>query len=201
MSVNTVGATTKKGKTMKPIDTIALSENYRYARYHDDYFDYLREYDHVFSIYAMDYPGRLGRIELDTYGANADLAEMLNYRGFNDESDDNETAARKHLARRGYSCEFLELRGYSQREWQDVVAYWPDTMDLSGQWDELRAWFRGDVFSIHLEELVPYYGYNGRHLEQWETVDAISCVIFTDNYEFTKENCAELVGEPERTAA
>ena len=187
---------------MKPLETIALSENYRYAKYLDDYyFDYLREYDHVFAVYSMDYPGRLGSIELDTYGANADLAFMLNYRGGLGAPDDDETATEKHLARRGYACEFLALRGYSQSEWHDVVIYWPDTMDLTGQWDELRAWYCGDVFSIHLEELVHYYGYNGRHLEQWETVDAVGRVILTDNYGFTKENCAEIVGQPERTAA
>lgn len=185
---------------MKPLETIPLGDNYRYARYTDnDYFDYLAEYDHVFSLYSMDYPGRLGKIELDTYHANSDLDVMLNYRG--GIGDDNETAARKHLARRGYSCEFLALRGYSQGEWHDVVIYWPDTMDLTKQWDELSAWYRGDVFTIHLEQLVHYYGTNGRHLEQWETVDAVSQVIFTDDYKFTKENCADLVGEPERAVA
>lgn len=187
---------------MKPLETIALSDKYRYAQYTDDYyFDYLGEYDHPFAVYSMDYPGRLGKLELDTYGANPDLSDMLNYRGFNDESDDDETAAEKHLARRGYCCEFLALRGNSQGEWHDVVVYWPDNIDLSGQWDELREWYRGNVYAIHLEELVNYYGTNGKHFEQWETVDAVSQVIFTGDYQFTEENCAALVGKPERKVA
>lgn len=182
---------------MKPLETIALGDNYRYALYHDtDYFDYLRDYDHVFAVYSMDYPGRLGPLELDTYGANDGLEFMLNYRGGIDSRDDDETAARKHLARAGYNCEFVALRGYSQGEWHDVVIYWPDNMDLTGLWDELRAWYRGDVFAVHLEQLVSYYGTNGRHLEQWESVDSVCQVIFTDDYKFTADNCAELVGEP-----
>lgn len=187
---------------MKPQEIIQVNEKNRYALYWaEDYFDYLNEWEHEWGLYSMDYPGRLGKLELDTHGLNSDLAFMLNYRGGIDNQEDNETATAKHLARKGFDCEFIALRGSSQGEWHDVVVYWSKEKNYRDNWDELREWYSGQVFHVALEELVSYYGSNGRHMEVWEQVETASHVMFTGTDKFTLEVCRGLVGVPEVVAA
>ena len=186
----------------KPEQTLEISKKYRYALYWDtDYFDYLTEWDHEWGLYSMDYPGRLGKLELDTHGLNQDLAFMLNYRGGIDAREDDELAATKHLARKGFECQFLALRGSSQGEWHDVVIYWPKSCNYRDTWEELREWYRGMVYDVSLEELVSYYGSNGRHMEIWETTESIGRVMFTGTDNFTLEYCQDLLGKPSAVAA
>lgn len=91
-------------------------------------------------------------------------------------------AITKHLTRAGLECRFIELRGYSQGEWLDAVIY--ATPEYVGDWAgivaEVEAWYRGDIYTLALEELQTYTAANGNTLEQWESVDAIGSCIITE---------------------
>lgn len=77
------------------------------------------------------------------------------------------------------------LRGHSQGEWMDVVL-WMKPEDsltyataknaLHAMHKELEDWFRGEVFSIQLEEWVTYHGPNGKTIERYEAVDGVDAV-------------------------
>jgi hypothetical protein len=88
-------------------------------------------------------------------------------------------AITKHLTRAGFDCTFADLRGYSQGEWLDAVIYAKagDITDWAGVAEEADAWFRGDVYSLHLERLETYKSQYGNELTQWETLEVYSCNI------------------------
>ena len=74
----------------------------------------------------------------------------------------------------------FSLRGYSQSEWMDVILWMSpengtDIADeiLKEFGMELDAYFKGDVFYVQLEQLVTYYGPNGKTISRWEALDGV----------------------------
>jgi len=104
-----------------------------------------------------------------------------------DYDTDNLTAEMvEYLSGKGYEVLTVNLRGYSQSEWMDVILWTKkdlyngettarSVLDYTAR--DLGCWFRGDVYAIAVEELVTYYGPNDKTIEQWETVEHIDPVF------------------------
>jgi hypothetical protein len=110
------------------------------------------------------------------------IAEIVERHGRR--TTETETAISKHLNRAGMNYQFVSLRGYSQGDWAEVVIYADgDTIgNLNGAADELRAWFRGDIFNITLETLKTYTAPDGESLARWEIEDAVGRMVISKSY-------------------
>jgi hypothetical protein len=110
------------------------------------------------------------------------IAEILERHGRR--TAETETAISKHLSRAGKTYQFVSLRGYSQGEWAEVVIYADKevTENLNGAADELKSWFRGDIYNITLETLKTYKAEDGESLARWEIEDALGMMLISDSY-------------------
>ena len=110
------------------------------------------------------------------------IAEIVERHGRR--TTETETAISKHLSRAGMTYQFVSLRGYSQGDWAEVVIYADgETIgNLNGAADELRAWFRGDIFNITLETLKTYTAADGESLARWEIEDALGGMVISESY-------------------
>ena len=92
----------------------------------------------------------------------------------------------EYLSGKGYEVLPVNLRGYSQGEWMDVILWTKkdlyngeavarNVLDHTAR--DLGCYFRGDVYVVAVEELVTYYGPDDKTIQQWETVDHIDPVF------------------------
>lgn len=97
---------------------------------------------------------------------------------------DLEAAISTHLERAGMAVKFVSLRGYSQGEWADIVIYAPQdySIDLDGCADDIKAWFRGDIFTLTIDKLKTYTAQDGETVAKWITEQETSLVAITDSY-------------------
>jgi len=97
-------------------------------------------------------------------------------------------AVTKHFERLGKSCVFVDLNGYSQGEWAEVVLYANkgDINEWAGVIEEVKSYWRGDVFTVALERLKLYTAEDGEKIGEWETLDATGGVILSDYWGMTK---------------
>jgi hypothetical protein len=100
------------------------------------------------------------------------------------DATERDKAISKHLSRAGMTYQFVSLRGYSQGEWAEVVIYADKevTENLNGAADELKSWFRGDIYNITLETLKTYKAEDGESLARWEIEDALGMMLISDSY-------------------
>lgn len=96
-------------------------------------------------------------------------------------------ALKLYLSIKGVAYVEKLLRGYSQGEWHEVLIYnsnreeSADWLKDSKSFDELRAFYRGDIFAIESQKLEIYTNLrNGDILEKWEMVDCRSGVLIND---------------------
>ena len=185
---------------MNPQMTIELNDTHRYAAYpSNERYDYLhdQEWDN-WGLYTVAIDRSYVPLSLDTFDLNDQLSRIQEWQRHDWNNGELETALTKSITRNGYSHIYLNLHGYSQSDWAYVVLYWKEEWlsDVSGLINELEAWFRGDVYTIALEELVTYT--NAARpmgiIERWEIVDSISQIILTDDHEFSLENCQSYLG-------
>jgi hypothetical protein len=110
------------------------------------------------------------------------IAEIVERHGRR--TTETETAISKHLSRAEMTYQFVSLRGYSQGDWAEVVIYADNEIigNLNGAADELRAWFRGDIFNITLETLKTYTAPDGESLARWEIEDAVGGMVISESY-------------------
>jgi hypothetical protein len=110
------------------------------------------------------------------------IAEIVERHGRR--TTETETAISKHLNRAGMNYQFVSLRGYSQGDWAEVVIYADgDTIgNLNGAADELKAWFRGDIYNITLETLKTYTAPDGESLARWQIEDAVGGMVISKSY-------------------
>lgn len=110
-----------------------------------------------------------------------DTTESDNYR-------DLETEVIDYLEREhGLTVLSLSMTGYSQGEWMDVLLWTKARPDEGGEpvarnvlshvARDLTCWFRGDVYTLSVEELVTYYGPNDKYIERWELVEDVDTVF------------------------
>ena len=97
--------------------------------------------------------------------------------------EQEESAIGKYLATAGMNYKFVSLRGYSQSDWADVVIYTDEDYDLNASAEALDTWFKGDIFTVCLEQLHTYTeASTGNTIERWEIEDSIGCITFSDDY-------------------
>jgi hypothetical protein len=110
------------------------------------------------------------------------IAEILERHGR--QETETETAISKHLTRAGMNYQFVSLRGYSQGDWAEVVIYAEaETIgNLNGAANTLKAWFRGDIFTLTLETLKTYKATDGESLARWEIEDALGLMVISESY-------------------
>lgn len=182
---------------MEPQEIIQVNENYRYAAYPEmDYLDYLHDWDHdAWGIYTLGIDRQYRPLSLDTFGINDRLQRVQDNYAFSWNDNTLDKQIEKAITRAGYKSMTFSLKGYSQGDWAYVVLYWRDDAisDITGVREELEAWFRGDVYTITLEKLDTYKNESGNEKHYWECVESLGQVIFTDSYQFTQDNCAELL--------
>ena len=183
------------------METIEINENYRYTADLDmNQFDYLSDWEwESWGMFTIRHADRLRRLDLDTFGINGRIANALDW---TDRNDWNHVIA-KVISRAGYAYEFLDLQGYSQGDWHDVVVYWDPKLitETKGLWGELEGWYCGDVYNVALEQKTIYTSPDGRTIEDWDVIESIGRVIFYGDYQFTKETCDDLLGYALKRAA
>lgn len=176
------------------METLEINDNLRYRiEYDTTPFDYLTDWEwDSWGMFTLRCSDRLRRLDLDTFGIHNRIAQALDWTYW----DDYEQIISKIISRAGYNYEFLTLRGYGQSDWHDVVVYWdPEVItDTTRLWDELRGWYRGDVYNVYLEQRTEYKSSDGRSLYEWDILDCLGGVIFHDSHEFNMDNCKELLG-------
>jgi hypothetical protein len=194
-----------------PETVIELTETSRVAAYVDDYpIDGPFDWGTLF-VQTLRHANGMAELTSDD-GHREPIKEILHnnpftsFDGYSREQLDKRNewerdAITKHLTRAGLECRFVELRGYSQGEWLDGVIY--ASPDYIGDWAgiiaEVQAWYRGDVYTIALEELITYKAANGNLITQWESVDAIGGCILTE--QLTLDNVKNYLSIPATVAA
>jgi hypothetical protein len=195
----------------KPQAIIEISDGLRVAAYYDEWrqdgpFDW-----GVLFVQTLRKDNYMSELTTDD-GHRSAIREIqennphTSYDGYSRERLDKRNeweraAITRHLTRAGYDCTFAELRGFSQGEWLDAVIYAKagEIRDLAETVDEINAWFRGDVYTLALEELVTYTAATGSTIERWEAEDSIGGVILTEP--LTLELAKEYLPIPATVAA
>jgi len=140
------------------------------------------------------------------FSGDADLLKSLTELGKNTEASDyanlqNEVVdylEREH----GMVVMPLSLQGYSQGEWMDSVLWiHPDAIVGDGEQaarvvlehvaEDLGCYFRGDVYTLVLEELITYTAPNGKTIDRWEPVDGV--YASNGNYFSKRPDADELI--------
>lgn len=187
---------------MTPEMILEINDRHRYTATIDcEPFDYLNDQDaDAWGLFTVSIDRSYRPLELDTFGINDKLKSITDWHGHSWNSDELEKAIAKTITRAGYEFMFVQLTGYSQGDWAYVVLYWQPAFHnyVSGLVNELEAWFRGDVYTISLEELETYTSSSGVSIQRWEVIDSLGRVIIHDDNPFTYENCESYVGAPKR---
>jgi hypothetical protein len=98
--------------------------------------------------------------------------------------EETETAISNHLTRAGLSYEFVSLRGYSQGDWAEVVIYGDKEFfgNLRLEANVLDAWWKGEIYTLTLENLKTYSATDGESLSRWEIEDACGRICISESY-------------------
>ena len=179
-----------------PIEVIEIDATNRYALYYDEFsYDFLSDYEwQDLGVATLSAHRFVKEPKLEAGEHNSRISEIIEHAK---EKSEIEPAIAKHFERAGYHYKFVSLQGYNQSDWAEVVVFadaatW--TMGIDGFIEELKAWWRGDYYLVAWEQLVIYKADNGAEIQRWENVEAVCQQIFTKDYGFTAENCAELLG-------
>lgn len=194
----------------EPVETLEISETLRVAAYWD--YDASGPFDWgtVF-VQTLHNADRLNPLTSDD-GHAGPIGEILHnnpftsFNGYSREQLDKRNewerdAITKHLTRAGYDCHFIELRGYMQGEWHDIVVYAEagDITDWAAMEREIEAWYRGEVYWLALERLETYRNENGNTITQWEAGDTIGGIYLLDG--LTRELASEFFNIDAATVA
>lgn len=124
-----------------------------------------------------------GLAEIQTKDEHRDqIAQIIERHGRRGE--ETETAISKHLTRAGLSYEFVSLSGYSQSDWAEVVIYGEQDFfdNLKTEATILDAWFKGEIYTLSVENLTIYSATNGESLGRWEIEDALGGICISESY-------------------
>lgn len=133
-------------------------------------------------VYTLAVADRLG--EIKSGECTSDLDRLTRWL----RPDQYERAIGLYMHLTGRSWQVVSLRGYSQGEWADVIIYGDAGPD--GKWvndrhaaDDLKAWFRGDLYTVAHESLETYQNAKtGETLQRWESIDSVGLVVLSDSY-------------------
>jgi len=169
-------------ETTKPTYETTLNKEQRLALWPElgqvDFVDVLGD---LISVQTLDIDRFLSEIKTEDKHRGP-IAEIIERHGRRE--TETETAISRHLTRAGMNYQFVSLRGYGQGDWAEVVIYAEaETIgNLNGAADTLRAWFRGDIFTLTLETLKTYKATDGESLARWEIEDALGLMVISESY-------------------
>lgn len=110
-----------------------------------------------------------------------------------------ERAITLYLNLLGYSAKVVELRGYSQGDWATgvLIARGECSSWLEQIASSVNAWFRGDVFTLHSQELQTYVNVKNVNdkFTKWVTIDSVGGYVI-ENREMFKEACVDCFDIP-----
>jgi hypothetical protein len=92
-----------------------------------------------------------------------------------------ENALIKHMKRNNAAAEIVELRGYSQGEYASALIYsenWAGT-SLEVIEQDLKSWFRGDVYTLTLEKAKVFTASDGETITNWDHVESVGGMVFS----------------------
>lgn len=164
----------------KPVYQAEIVNGERIALYHDtssvSYEEFLGD---CLGVQTLRIADRL-RPMASNDGETEAINEIYDRLGSNTEA--LQAAITKHFERQDKTCVFLDLNGYSQGEWCEVVLYAnkTDIYDWPSVIAEVRSYWRGDVFTAALEKLKVYTASDFTQIGEWEAEDQIVGVILSD---------------------
>ena len=151
--------------------TTELDETNRLAVYQDEFlYNYQDIIGDELGVFTLKVARGLKEIE------GGKLTGELNSLARNVHEWQLESACRKYLTLTGLEFMEVNLQGYSPSEWATVLVY-GDGPWINEAAKSLKAWFRGDVYTIAHEQLVTYTATNGNTIERWEVIDSLGGVL------------------------
>jgi len=107
------------------------------------------------------------------------VKDSIHYHSHDDYTEKRERVIGAWLTAKGYSYEFVGLQGYTQGDWAEVVVYAKadEIESLKPIVKDVRALWRGDVYTLTLQKSKVYTAEDGDILTDWEWIDAIGGVI------------------------
>ncbi len=159
----------------QPALELQLDDTNRLTAYHDDYCHDLEDFiGDGFGVYTLAIARDLSPIK------NGDLTSDLDRLTRSVHSWQVQSAVGKYLAISGKHYRKVSLQGYSQGDWAEVFIYADEEWILEpNSADTLKAWFRGDIYTVCHEVLHTYTeAFTGRTLTRWETEDSLGgCLV------------------------
>jgi hypothetical protein len=169
-------------ETRKPTYETTLSNGQRLALWPELYqIEFHEILGDLISVQTLSISSWLGEIKTDDKHRDQ-IAQIIDRLGRYEE--ETKTAISKHLTRAGLSYEFVSLRGYSQSDWAEVVIYGDQEFfgNLRLEANVLDAWFKGEIYTLTLENLKTYSSEDGESLGRWEIEDALSQICISESY-------------------
>jgi hypothetical protein len=190
---------------MDYLETVEVSETQRVSVVNDQlqYNDFHELVGDGVQLYVTRCDKSYNDLTTDSYQADDLNAMKEEYESL----DEFEKAVEAYFFDNGRVFRKISLVGYSQSEWAVGYVYLDDDNNdtaLEQGWDlkdiceNVQAWFRGDVFTILLEDRVTWTSYRGDTMYTWAETDACHGVLATD-FDYIKlaktvaENCGWLV--------
>ena len=163
-----------------------LSDKYRLASWQDAYAERPDEWGDL-NILTLKADWRDGRMDTKNDYTET-LKRLLDIAG--EYEQDPIEVLTKHLNRAGMVSKAITLHGASQSEWHDVLVYLHPCDNaleaaqrvLSSLANALREWYRGEVYTVALQERVDYVSENDPEDKHWHwnTVEIIGGVYSSD---------------------
>ncbi len=169
-------------ETRKPTYEKTLDNNQRLALWPELYqIEFEEILGDLIGVQTLSISSGLREIKTDDTHRDQ-VAEIIDRLGRYEE--ETKTAISKHLTRAGLSYEFVSLRGYSQGDWAEVVIYGDKEFfgNLRFEANVLDAWWKGEVYTLTLENLKTYSATDGESLARWEIEDALGQICISDGY-------------------
>jgi len=83
-----------------------------------------------------------------------------------------------------YAYLVYELKGYSQGEWNQVVAYSNelDQAELESSMKLVDAWYKGEVYLVNVQKAKVYTADDGSQITDWDYDDGYSCFEVVEQF-------------------
>jgi len=195
-----------KERNMYKALEIQINDTNKVVAYYDEYSYQLDDIvGDDFGVQTLRIDRSHHEISMDHFHSSMKYAIEHYKRVFNPYSHRNYIELRKNAISRyahliGYRVLFVDLYGTSQSDWAEVVVYSPaeDHEILKDRIHSLKAWWRGEVYSVHHEQLTTYVNEADPEdkIQKWQTVDSICCVML-DSEEDLLATAKEVFNLPE----
>lgn len=175
-----------------PYETIQFDEDNRVSAYYEEgSYTYEEICGDGFGIQTLGIARGYNNVSTNDGGAEIveRITDSINYYSHpRDYRELQERALTLVAHKAGLAVEFVTLQGYSQGEWANVVVYCPldEAEYLKYRIEDLKKWWRGDIFTLVHEKRTVYTSPSGDTLDVWDTEDSIGGIMADSIEEFTE---------------